>query len=235
MAKKHYLPRTTPLRQQFLANFADKLPGAYATKYNITAAEVTAVQNFRLWYDWCANSLGHIRDRSRSYTQFRDALAFGDGASGNLTPPQAFALPDQPESGGNPIVPVADGFALVGSLVTRIKSHLAYAVADGQDLGIEGTEEGIDPNLAKPVLNIVLQAGRPLVQWTKQGFDSIEIQVDRGNGFGFLAIDSEPDYLDTAPLPAPGQSAVWKYKAIYRLHDEQVGQWSYVVTVAVTG
>ena len=235
MAKKPYLPRTKIGQQRFLANFADKLPGAYATKYNITPAEVTAVQNFRLWFDWSLNSLGHIRDRSRSYTQFCDALAYGDGASGNLTPPQPFVLPDQPESGGNPIVPVADGFALVGSLVTRIKSHLAYAVADGEDLGIEGTEEGIDPSLAKPVLNIVLQAGRPLVKWTKQGFDSLEIQVDRGNGYGFLAVDTEPDYLDTAPLPAPGQSAVWKYKAIYRLHDEQVGQWSNPVSIAVTG
>ena len=29
--------------------------------------------------------------------------------------------------------------------------------------------------------------------------------------------------------------AVWKYKAIYRLRDAQVGQWSGVVSVAVGG
>jgi len=28
----------------------------------------------------------------------------------------------------------------------------------------------------------------------------------------------------TAPLPATGASAVWKYKAIYRLHDQPVRQ-----------
>ncbi|MBI3414312.1 MAG: hypothetical protein HY043_03165 [Verrucomicrobia bacterium] len=53
--------------------------------------------------------------------------------------------------------------------------------------------------------------------------------------FAFLAFDTEPDYLDTAPLPAPGARAVWKCKAIYRLHDEQVGQWSDVVSVSVMG
>jgi len=52
---------------------------------------------------------------------------------------------------------------------------------------------------------------------------------------GFLAFHTIPDYLDTAPLPAPGTSAVWKYKAIYRLGDEQVGQWSDVVSIPVAG
>ena len=35
-------------------------------------------------------------------------------------------------------------------------------------------------------------------------------------GFVFLAIDTVPDYNDTAPLPPAGQSALWKYMAIYR-------------------
>jgi hypothetical protein len=44
-----------------------------------------------------------------------------------------------------------------------------------------------------------------------------------------------PDYLDTFALPAAGASAVWRYKAIYRLNDEQVGQWSDVATIGVMG
>lgn len=58
--------------------------------------------------------------------------------------------------------------------------------------------------------------------------DALEIHVDRGPGFAFLT-------LDTAPLPAPGASAVWKYKALYRLRDEQVGQWSDIASVSVMG
>ncbi len=53
--------------------------------------------------------------------------------------------------------------------------------------------------------------------------------------FGVNMEKGQPDYPDTAPLPAPGQIALWKYKAIYRLNDEQVGQWSDVVSVPVAG
>ncbi|MBI3853039.1 MAG: hypothetical protein HY298_22545 [Verrucomicrobia bacterium] len=60
--------------------------------------------------------------------------------------------------------------------------------------------------------------------------------MDRGDGvFACLAIDTVPDYLDTAALPAAGTSAVWKYKAIYRLNNEQVGQWSDVTSICVIG
>ena len=31
--------------------------------------------------------------------------------------------------------------------------------------------------------------------------DGLEMQVDRGTGFAILAIDTIPDYIDTAPLP----------------------------------
>jgi hypothetical protein len=74
-----------------------------------------------------------------------------------------------------------------------------------------------------------------VVGWKKQAFDAVEIHVDRGQGFAFLAIDTIPDYLDTAQLPAPGASALWKYRAIYRLADEQVGQWSDESKITVTG
>jgi hypothetical protein len=66
--------------------------------------------------------------------------------------------------------------------------------------------------------------------------DGIEIFVDRGDGvFVFLDMDTVPDYLDKSPLPASGTSVVWKYKAIYRLNDQQVGQWSAVASISVMG
>jgi len=91
-------------------------------------------------------------------------------------------------------------------------------------------------NVCQSILTVTLQAAHPNVGWVKQGMDGLEILVDRGTGtFAFLAFDTIPDYLDTAALPAPGASAVWKYKAIYRLGDEQVGQWSDEVRISVMG
>ena len=77
-----------------------------------------------------------------------------------------------------------------------------------------------------------LEAG---IGWTKHGMDGIELQVDRGTGFVFLAIDTLPGYTDTASMPAAGQSALWKYKAIYHQGDDRVGQWSDVVSIPVAG
>ena len=93
----------------------------------------------------------------------------------------------------------------------------------------------MDVNSLRPVLTVELDAGQVVVGWTKQGMDGIEIQVDRGTGFLFLAIDTIPDYTDTAAMPAAGQSALWKYKAIYLQADQRVGQWSDVVSIPVAG
>jgi hypothetical protein len=77
----------------------------------------------------------------------------------------------------------------------------------------------------------------PAIGWTKQGMDGVEIWVDHGDGKGFvfLAVDTVPDYTYTAAMPPAGQSALWKYKAIYLQDDDRVGQWSDVVSIPVAG
>src|SRR6266446_6986031 len=77
------------------------------------------------------------------------------------------------------------------------------------------------------------------IGWGWQGFsafvDILEIQVDRGDGKGwvFLTYDTTPNYTDTFPLPATPTK--WKYRAIYRVGDAQVGVWSNVVEITVGG
>jgi hypothetical protein len=45
--------------------------------------------------------------------------------------------------------------------------------------------------------------------------------MDHHNNVGLvlLTIHTEPNTTDDSPLPAPGTSAIWKYNAIYRLHE----------------
>ena len=63
--------------------------------------------------------------------------------------------------------------------------------------------------------------------------DLCELQVDRGQGWQLLAMDTTPNYTDTAPFPATPTK--WKYRAIYRVGDAQVGVWSGVVEIVVGG
>lgn len=89
------------------------------------------------------------------------------------------------------------------------------------------------------MLKLKLEGGVVQVGWTWQGqsafLDMIEIQVDRGTGGGFamLTYDTTPGYTDTTPLPAT--AAKWKYRAIYRVGDQRVGQWSSEVAITVGG
>jgi len=159
-----------------------------------------------------------------------------DRADGVGSASAALPGPAAPAVVPPPAVP-ANIFGRASALAARIKKHPNYTEAMGQDLGIIGAEQVVDYHSLKPILDLTLQAGRPNIGWTKQGTDGLELQVDRGDtkGFVFLAFDTVPDYLDTAPLPASGASAVWKYKGIYRVSDEQTGQWSDVSSISVMG
>jgi hypothetical protein len=124
----------------------------------------------------------------------------------------------------------------LSGLVARIKANKNYTEAIGKDLWIVVSKQIIDPTTWKPALAIKIQASHPIILWTKGNAAAIEIWGDRGDGhFSQLAINTEPNTADNWLLPPAGTSAMWRYKAIYLLHDEQVGQWSDVISVSVGG
>lgn len=125
-------------------------------------------------------------------------------------------------------------------LCQLIKTHPAYNDPIGEALGIQGDEKsGPDLSVLKPNLTLELNGGFVLARWNWQGYsqflDQLEIQVDRGDGKGYvmLTYDTTPNYLDGTPLPATAQK--WKYKAIFRIGDQRVGQWSDEVSITVGG
>lgn len=87
------------------------------------------------------------------------------------------------------------------------------------------------------MLTLTLNGNKVEIGWGWLGYakflDQCEIQVDRGSGWQVLTFDTTPGYTDTAPHPAT--LTEWKYRAIYRVDDEQVGQWSAEVSIAVGG
>jgi hypothetical protein len=231
MSKQYFLPRTDLEKQDWLKNFAAKLPN-YAVKYNLSADEVTDMQNSSLWFSYWMDYRTQLEESFRKSTGFKNEAINGiaPGATPSI-PPVPVAMPAMPTE-------VAPGiFKRATSIANVIKSKSTYTIADGNDLGIEGAEDVTNVQQMKPLVSLHLIAGgKPEIKWTKQGMDGIEIYVDRGaNTWAMLAYDTYPDYTDTTPLPASGTSAVWKYKAIYRYNDEQAGLWSDVVSITVTG
>ena len=124
-------------------------------------------------------------------------------------------------------------------LIAEIKENDACTDPMCLDLGIIGSaESGPDTETITPEITAARSGSTVKIGWGWGGFgkylDAIEIVVDRATGtFVPLTTDTTPTYTDSAPQPPT--SAIWKYKAIYRIDDEQVGQWSPVVSVVVGG
>lgn len=226
------MPRAEADKISWLKNFANKL-SAYATKYNVTAAEVTDMQNAAIYYDYWFNFSNQNSEFDKKLTQYRvelrDGIPAGASASVVPVPPTFGAVPTS----------VAPGiFSRAAALGSIIKKRTNYTEADGYDLGIEGVEENESvakiEATTKPIISVrLIQGGKPEIVWAKGGFDAIDIYVDRGSGqFVFLATDSFPNYTDNAPLPTTG-AALWKYKAIYKFGDDPIGSYSDIISVAV--
>ena len=85
------------------------------------------------------------------------------------------------------------------------------------------------------LLKIRIVAGKPEIIWKKGNADSIDLYVDRNDGksFVYLANDANPNYTDNTQLSDGSNMSEWKYKGIYRIKDEQVGDFSDVISIVV--
>lgn len=230
MAYERYLPREDNEKSIWLDNFATKLPN-YAAKYGITNDEVRDTEAGGSFFTSLLKHKNQVEEYSKKLTAYKNE--FRDGSeTGNES-----LLPTPPIANFNP--PVKNGiFKRATNLANRIKGHLDYTPADGMDLGLIGSEIATDSATTTCDISLRLAAGgHPEVVWKKHHFTSIEIWADRtGSGkFERVEIDFQPNYIDKHPLPAPGTSEIWAYKAIYRKGDEHVGQWSSVKTISVSG
>lgn len=229
MASTYYLPDGDNNKSVWLKNLATKLP-IYASKYGITAEEVTDIQSSSSFFSDLLNYKNQVEEYSKKLTAYKNELRDGaeNTAESVFPTPPAMSLSNSVPNGI---------FKRVASIVNRIKGHLQYTPADGMDLGIIGSGQNLDTNIVCDISLRLAAGGYPEIVWKKQGFTSIEIWADRvGNGkFERINIDFQPNYIDKYPLPTPGTSEVWAYKAIYRKGDDQVGQWSSVKTISVSG
>jgi hypothetical protein len=241
MKHNSYFPTTVAQQILWLTNFFLKLL-IHGTTQGLDAAKVAAaVADCR----WLIYLLGSFRPAERAWakanTDYLREAKFGEGDTVLLLPdfdPPPLPVAD-PAPGGLPaVVPQKPGalnriFALVGDL----KDVASEAIAT--DLGIIGTETAPPPDAStfQPVIRVKRVGAHIVVEWGWGGLrdhvDMLQIQVDRGQGWTDLAYDSTPDYNDTHPHPAA--LTTWKYRAIWRADDAQIGIWSTEVSIVVGG
>lgn len=230
--KNNYIPDKENEKNVWLANISSKLP-QYAAKYGITTAEIDDLITSAVAFSYWLNYHSEYDKYCKKLTAYKSELLNGVKVSGSNS-----LAPAAPVMAAPPLAAVPAILGRARSLVQRIKKHTNYTEADGQDLGIIGTTQTIDFNTLKPnVTYKLVQGGKPELKWTKAGFEAVRIYVDTtGTGaWTLLTQASYSSFVDKTPLPASGQSIVRSYRIIYVHKDEEVGNYSNIVQITVTG
>ena len=205
--------------------------GNYAIVLDLSPAEVAAQAADADFFKYICECQQSIQNSAQAFTAWKNITRVGGTLTGT---PQLPVFP--------PTVPVVAGGveARFRALVKKIKAHPNYTISLGDGLGIESPNH-VAPDLAtiQPVISLKYSGDRVHVVWGWGGhgvyLDMIEIQVDRGDGKGFvlLAYDTTPGYIDPTPMPAA--PVKWTYRAGYRVGDQRVGEWSAETAITVGG
>ena len=230
MPKSDYIPNPDTAFSTQLQTFKNAI-GGYAALLTATPAQVTAQAADAAYLAYVIACNDAVQKSAEQWTAWKN-LVRGGGTAPAAGAPLATVFPVT-------VAAVALGIEVrFRALCQQLKMSPNYNVAIGEALGIEGPVHTPPPAVGlQPVFEVLIIGSHVLIKWTWQGsravVDLCEIQVDRGDGHGFvlLAMDTTPGYTDTAPLPATPTR--WTYRAIYRKGDAQVGQWSNPVSITV--
>ena len=213
--KTYYMPKDDVGKARLLEHLAKHLP-VHAAALGLTENDINEVKADAAAFAYTLSALETVQSNGKLWTAFKNQQR--DGGSGGTAYPNLTNLPAPVPAVPLGIIP------RLSNLVARIKAARGYSEAIGKDLNIVGTVQVMEIDEVKPI-----------IQWSKGDADALEIWVDRNDdrGFGLFTIANSPRITDTTPAPAtPVQ---WKYKAIYRLKDDRIGDWSTITPVSVGG
>jgi hypothetical protein len=223
------IPRDDAGKLALLQHLNASLPN-YAVALEVSTDDLAQLKTGLDGFDFCLKAQESAINYSNALFAFKRVLR--DGPKDTVI--NAPALPVLPTT---PTGFYPDIFGFLGALISRIKKHKNYTEAIGKALNIISTHSpAIDPTSLQPILTADFQGGHPVLHWKSNGADALEIEADYGTGsFSLISIQLSPGYQDNSPLPPAGTAVVWRFRAIYRIHDQQVGQWSAILEVSVKG
>jgi len=242
MKRNSFYPTNVPEQILWLINLYLKLTAHAPTLGISTLLCAATIADAR----WLIYVLGSWQPAHRAWTKAcTDAVREAQLSGSNVLMVLPIFVPPplpvaDPAPGGLPAVVAVNTGALnrIFGAVKTMKLAGAFTEAIGTDLGVIGTETAIpDFAMLKPTITATINGQNTDIGWGWDGdgefLDMLELQVDRGQGWVPLAFDTTPGYTDTTPHPATPTK--WKYRAIYRVDDGQVGLWSAEASITVGG
>ena len=203
---------------------------AYAAMLDFSADDLSELDRATAWFKYSLDLQSAYKATGEATVALKNAIRDGSPTGKAVIPTLPILTPPPGE-------PFLDVFGYLSNVITRIRIHKNYTEAIGKALYIIPVQSlPVDPSAMQPVLNADFKGGHPRVLWAMHGMDALELEADHGDGhFSLLTIDMTPNHIDTTPLPPAGTVVLWRYRAIYRLRDEQVGNWSQGLEVSVKG
>ena len=236
MKRKPYLPDDEGGILSVLTALDTNLPGALATKYEITAPQLLRLRHGRYAYDWFINANSIARQWCKSMSDAHDSMT-----SANPTAPTALpggpTLPPAPTFNTPPVTAQYEPgfFTFLGRLVQDIKNHDHWDESDGLLLKILGAEIGPPDEAIVPEVKFkYAPSGRPILIVKKMEFQGYTVFVARGTGaMTEIGFSTTREYEIVLPLPAQGQFETWQVQVQYRYQNEPFGQKSQVIDIPV--
>jgi len=230
MRKTGYLPSSDLDREAWLKNLAVKAV-LHGPTLGLTAAEISTIMADSVMFTFTLGQVEGTKTDSATKVAYKNNLANGKIGSTLGAFPTAATPPTPPAA-----VP-AGIFKRNAKLIQHMKSSVNYTTALGQDLGIEShTVNEAAAKVIKPSLKVSLDANKPVLKYKKSNFTGVDIYVDRmdGKGFVFLATSTTASFIDKTAMPTGVNVVQWNYKIIYRTNNDQVGEFSDTVSIAIT-
>ena len=233
MKRNSFYPSRLADQVIWLLNAAHKLPG-HAAALGLSPAQVAAFVADCLWVAYVLSKwLPGVRAWALGCTDAAAETQTGTGSAAQVLP--VFTPPEPDED----VVPVAPGaLDRIFVAVQMIKDSGKCTDSIASDLGLVGTEDsGPDMGTVQPELKLKLTPEGVFIGWGWGGYvkwlHALEIEVDRGDGKGFvyLVVDTTPNNTDTFPRPVTPTK--WTYRAIYHVDAKRVGLWSTPVSIIV--
>jgi len=236
MAKNDLIPKGDVAFAQQLLMFKLNI-GKFAALLGLSAAQVAAQAADADYYEYVVQCQQEMLSHSKAWTTRRKTIRKGDSMA---TAPDA--KPDQDTL--TLTLPAAVPAVAFGierrfrTLVRQVKASVNYTKAIGLELNIEAVDHaGPDLATVQPKLTATVNGDHVDLGWDWRGWraflDLCVIEVNRGDGKGFVPLISStrPGSVDATPFPAA--IAHWQYRASYQVGDRPVGQWSNVASVTV--
>lgn len=214
----------------WIVHLASKID-VHAPVLAITQEDIKTLKADAAVVEWISKALPAIRASAQQFTSFKDDLFDGQAGAAALVIPILAALPAAPPS------VLAGVISRTRALVQRIKKSPGYTEAVGKDLGIIGAVE--TPETApKPTFKAVVQPNFGVrLDWVKGKLSGVTIQGKRAGDADWVTLgrDNYSPYVDERAPATPGVSEARQYRMRYLLRDDEVGEWSDVVSVVAVG